>query len=263
MKIVSLHIYPIKALGGISLTSSKLLGRGLEFDRRWMLVDAKGTFVSQRKYAILSLFSVRISNAGLSVKSGVTGRAMDIPFVPEGGEIKTKVWDDTVQAVEVSAKVSDWFSTELKADIRLVYMPDNSKRQVDQDYALHNEIVSFADAYPILIANRASLNDLNTKLHQRISMERFRANIIVDGTTAFEEDNWHHIELGTAKVEVVKKCSRCGVVNIDPEVASSEPSVLKTLASYRKFGTKICFGASALIHKDGVVVVGDELNFIN
>ncbi len=261
MKIQSLHIYPIKSLGGISLQSAKLLGRGLAFDRRWMLVDSNGVFISQRKYPQLALFSVQLEPNYLSIYSGTNGATVKIPLLPIGENLEVTVWDDSVKAMEVSEEVSDWFSNQLGKTVRLVYMPDESERLIDNSYAHNGEVVSFADGYPLLLCNIASLDDLNMRLATKVEMGRFRPNIVVDGQVPFKEDDWSLITIGSVKIEVVKLCARCVMVNINPANATKEIEVLQALANYRKKGTKVYFGVNALVHQIGEVKVGDELVF--
>ena len=258
MKIVSTHIYPIKSLQGISLPSAKLLERGIEFDRRWMLVDENDLFVTQRTLSALALYSVGLLNDSLQVTSP-NGDIIYIPFKPTGSKHLVSVWDDKVEAIEVSTQISNWFSSQLNKKVKLVYMPDNSTRLIDSNYASNNESVSFADAYPLLIVNTASFENLNLKLKNKITIDRFRANIVVEGSTPFEEDEWHQAAMGSSKVEIVKKCARCVMVNIDPATATKETEVLSILSEYRKKDNKVFFGVNALVLKIGIFNVGDEL----
>lgn len=261
MKIESIYIYPIKSLSGISLQSSNLLGRGLEHDRRWMLVDSDGVFISQRKIPTLVLFKVNISNDHLLVFSGFDNTFIQIPFLPQGNPIEVSVWDDTVEAIEVSEEVSNWFTNHLSQSVRLVYMQENSKRMIDRKYSNDLDFVSFADAFPLLLANSASLDDLNTRLTTKVNMERFRPNIVVSGSFPFEEDKWSKIRIGNSKIEVVKQCARCVMVNIDPTNAFKETEILKVLSNYRKRNNKVYFGVNALVHIPGKLIVGDRLEF--
>lgn len=261
MKVNSIHIYPIKSLGGVSLQSSSVHWRGLEFDRRWMLVDKDGKFITQRKYPKLTLFSIKVFDDHLLVSSKQGGDSFSIPFIPNGAKLSVKVWDDSVNAVEVAKEVSDWFSLQLEEHVKLVYMPDDSKRLIDTKYASNSELVNFADGYPLLLANSASLDDLNDRLEKEIYIDRFRPNIVVGGTFPFEEDEWKNISIGDSAIEVVKKCARCVMVNIDPSTSKKSKDVLQVLSTYRNKNNKVYFGVNALIHKTGIIKVGDELIF--
>jgi len=261
MKIVSIHIYPIKSLGGISLQTSKLLEKGLAFDRRWMLVDITGMFITQRQITKLALFKLSLADTHLLVHSGIANRSVEIPFGCEGPWIEVKVWDDIVKAQEVSEEISQWFSNQLKQEVKLVYMGESSNRFIDKRFATKNETVSFADGYPILIANTSSLDDLNSRLKNQVKLERFRPNIVVAGDKPFEEDQWKKISVGSSKIEVVKKCARCVMVNINPQSAAKEVEALQALTTYRKIGNKVYFGVNALVNQEGVINLGDPLIF--
>ncbi len=258
MKVVSIHIYPIKSLGGISLQSAKVLGRGLEHDRRWVLIDSEGLFQSQRTFSEMALFSVTITQEALKVKAP-DGSVLFIPFKPEGEKRKVKIWDDEVEGVEVSSQISSWFSEKLGKEVCLVKMTEETNRLIDVRYASNAETVSFADGYPILLANTASIDDLNKKLDSPIGVDRFRPNIVIQGENPFEEDDWGKLNIGAAQIEVVKKCARCVVVNINPQTAVKGIEVLQSLSQYRKTGNKVHFGVNALIHIEGIISVGDSV----
>jgi len=260
MHITSLYIYPIKSLGGISLQLANLLKRGLEFDRRWMLVDSDGVFLTQRQIPDLALFSLKMEENQILVYSKLTGSEVRISIIPEGQkECMVKVWGDEVSAVEVSTNVSAWFTNEIGKPTRLVYMPDNSERLIDPNYTHNAEIVSFADGYPVLVTNEASLTELNSRLKQSIEMNRFRPNIVIAGEEPFEEDDWKTVSIGNAQLNLVKKCARCVMVNINPKTAIMEKEVLTALANFRKKDNKVYFGINGYALKSGIVGIGDKI----
>jgi uncharacterized protein YcbX len=220
--------------------------RGLQYDRRWMLVDAQNHFLTQRKLAGMALLKVSITKEGLEVTAPQMP-ALHVPCAPQTAEvISVRVWDDTCRAIVVSNEASLWFSEALKMTCKLVYMPDDSLRTVDERYAKNNEIVSFADAYPFLLIGEASLADLNSSLSQPVSMNRFRPNLVINTTEPFAEDTWRSIRIGEATFHLVKPCARCILTTIDQQtgVAGKEP--LKTLSSYRTFHNKVLFGQNVL-----------------
>lgn len=262
MQVIDLIIYPIKSMGGISLKSAQLEERGLAYDRRWMLVDESGLFVSQRKYPKLALFHISIEDRSLLVLNKSTGNQISIPLTPQGNSIQVRIWDDVIEATEVSGTISKWFSSEIGIDVKLVFMPENTRRRVDVKYAHNDEIVSFADGYPLLVVNTASLHDLNRKLEQSVRMDRFRPNIIIDGANPFEEDNWREILINSQRVKLVKKSARCVMVDNDPITAVKSGQVLKTLSNYRKENNKVYFGINGLISMPGVIEIGDRVEVV-
>lgn len=260
MQIKKIVVYPIKSLGGVEVTSVALELRGLALDRRWMLVDEEGNFITQRVYPELALFQVTIFSTELVVLNRKSQEEVTIPFVPQGQSISVRVWNDSIEAMEVSPVISEWFSRQLKKQVHLVYMTDKSKRQIDQKYAPSvNDVVSFADGYPLLISNIASLQDLNKRLSKSVSMNRFRPNIVVDGSNPYEEDDWRTFKTPNTKMVLVKRCSRCVMVNIDPETAEKGTEVLAELSNYRKANNKVYFGVNAIPTHLGVLKVGDTV----
>lgn len=265
IKIKSIHIYPIKSLGAISLQQSKVTHRGLAHDRRWMLVDAKNRFVSQREYAQLSLLEPEIVSDQMIVTDR-SGRQQALYFdlkEPQSRPEEVIIWDDTVMAKAVSTAADEWFSRYMEMPVRLIYMPDESVRAADPRYAVtQSDKVSFADGYPILIISEASMDLLNSKLTSSLSIDRFRANLIVEGSTAHEEDTWREIQMAQQTLYGVKPCGRCVMTTIDPKTAEVGKEPLKTLATYRKVGQKILFGENFIPKEEGVLRVGDKIKVV-
>ena len=267
LKLSEIWVYPVKSLGGISLQQSQVTDRGLELDRRWLLVDDDGRFLTQREYPQLALFRPEIKDSNLKITHKEIFDSINVPFHPVSGseKIKVTVWDDTIDAYEVSAVISEWFTKLLEFSVRLVYMPDESERKIDSKYAISGEeITSFADAYPFLIIGQSSLDDLNGRLEVKVPINRFRPNFVFTNGEPFEEDFWSHFSIGNVSFVGVKPCDRCVMTTVDPEkgvVSGKDP--LKTLAKYRNFGNKVLFGQNVIGLGIGVVSVGDEIQVLS
>ncbi|MBB6611442.1 MOSC domain-containing protein [Pontibacter sp. Tf4] len=260
----TIYIYPIKSLGGISLPQAHVQARGLQYDRRWMLVDGNGKFLSQRTFAQMALLQVTLQNDGLLVSHKQNLLApLFIPFAanPEH-EVQVTVWEDTCTAYEINHHTSAWFSKALGMVARLVYMPDNSLRRVDPEYAFDKEIVSFADAYPFLMIGQESLNHLNSKLEKPVPMNRFRPNFVFTGGDPHAEDNWNTFTIGEVQFRAAKPCARCVLTTIDQQTGIKGAEPLKTLASYRTKNNKVLFGQNLVHHGTGVIKVGDAVNVL-
>ncbi|MGK9119520.1 MOSC domain-containing protein [Olivibacter jilunii] len=264
LTISELFIYPVKSLGGISLSEAEVTDRGFKYDRRWMLIDENNQFLTQRVHPQMALFKLEIGGDGLSVTHPEWGK-IRIPFEPVDAQFsEVVIWEDTCQAVSVSREVDAWFSDALGLTCRLVYMPDSITREVDQRYAPKGMITSFSDAYPFLIIGQASLDDLNARLEIALPMNRFRPNIVFTGGTAFEEDRMNHIRIGgTIDFYGVKLCARCVMTTIDQQSAKKAKEPLKTLASYRSREKKILFGQNLIHQGSGFVKVGDPLEVLS
>ena len=60
LSISQLYIYPVKSLGGIAVNTALVTERGLENDRRFMLVDEEGLFLTQRERPSMALLRTAI-----------------------------------------------------------------------------------------------------------------------------------------------------------------------------------------------------------
>ncbi|PWS28765.1 MOSC domain-containing protein [Pedobacter yonginense] len=257
-----INIYPIKSLGGISVQSAFIEDKGLQYDRRWMLVDEDGEFITQRKHFQLSLLQVQILNNVLTV-SHKTDANQNISFDLEaqtGSSIPVKIWDDDSTGIEVSHEVSEWFSHFMNMKVKLVRMPIDEKRLVETPFATNNEVVSFADGYPTLLIGQSALDGLNEKLAEPILMDRFRPNLVFTGGAAHIEDQFEVFKIGKVEFKAVKPCSRCVLITINQQTGNKGQEPLKTLANYRNVNNKIMFGQNLLHKGSGLISVGDEIH---
>jgi uncharacterized protein YcbX len=263
LQISELYIYPIKSLAGIAVKKATVTATGFEHDRRWMLVDENNRFISQREVPQLALMQVTIEQDGLRVAHKIKGDSIAIPFKSAGSAVAVTIWDDTCAGEYVSKEIDEWFTAILDINCRLVYMPDTSKRLVDQRYAPGNAITSFSDAYPFLIIGQASLDDLNSRLDEALPMNRFRPNIVFNGGKPYEEDLIGHFKIGDVNFYGVKLCDRCVMTTIDQNSLAKAKEPLKTLAEYRRKNNKILFGQNLVHDGDGMIAIGDQLQIIS
>lgn len=264
LSISHLYVYPIKSLGGFEISSAKLTDRGFEHDLRWMLVDEQHQFLTQRDFPQMALLRTAIQANELTVYE--KGNEMDkihVNLYPTGSNmIRVQVWDDMCEAIELSDEVDQWFSQKLNRVCKLVYMPDDSKRKVDADYAKADELTGFSDAFPVLMIGQASLDDLNSRLETPVPMNRFRPNIVFTGGSPFEEDTMKHFQINGIDLYAVKPCARCVVTTTDQETGIIAKEPLKTLSTYRTGNNKVYFGQNILYKNEGMMKVGDELKVV-
>ncbi len=256
--LTDIYIYPIKSMGGIRLETANCLERGLEFDRRWMLVDERGRFVSQREHAHMSLFKISIDNDGFTLQYRDEHRS--IPKQLTGNNFSdVQVWGDTCKGLILEDEVNSWLSNILGFEVRLAYQANDDQRKVDPDFAKNGEVTSLSDGYPYLALGQSSLDMLNEKLSDPIHINRFRANLVFSGGQPHEEDNWTAFKIGGTNFYGAKPCSRCQVITINQETAEIGKEPTKTLARYRNFNHKIKFGMNVLCSSEGSISVGDEI----
>lgn len=259
-RVSELFIYPVKSLGGIPLASANVTDRGFQYDRRWMLLDDHNKFLTQRTHPQMTLLDVDIINGKVAVKHRLSGDRIEFELEQNTNNlIDALIWEDQVEVCGVNENLDEWFSDILRIKCRLVYMPDKSKRYVDRKYASSEEITSLSDGYPFLIIGQAALNDLNNRLNEKITIARFRPNIVFEGGNPFDEDNWNEIIINEIKFLPVKPCARCTVTTINPETAIRGEEPLFTLSQYRKSNNKIYFGQNLIHEGKGIISIGDEL----
>ncbi|GGF23967.1 MOSC domain-containing protein [Echinicola rosea] len=264
MQVQDIYIYPIKSLGGIRLEKAEMLTKGFRWDRRWMLVDDAGTFMTQRSLPIMALLQVNLTANGLEIyHKQQPHQKISIPFIPETDQfMEVNVWDDVVSGQIVNPEVDQWFSEMLATPCHLVFMPENTTRSIKEKYAVNDETVSFADAMPYLLISQASLDDLNQRLEQAVPMERFRPNIVISGCEAFEEDGWKRLQIGKHLFQVTKPCARCVMTTVDQQTGVKGKEPLKTLSKYRLRDKKVLFGQNLIALEKGEVKTGDPVNVV-
>lgn len=264
MVVSGLYIYPVKSLGGISLVFSEVTSRGLQYDRRWMLVDENNKFLTQREFPHLALFKTTIENDSIIIfNAGEEADKIKLPLslVPSF-TIPVTIWEDTCRAQLASDEINEWFSRKLSMRCRAVYMPESTKRKTDPAYSITgDDITSFSDGYPILLIGQASLDDLNSRLEIPVPMNRFRPNIVFTGGRPYEEDGIQAFKINAAWFDAVKLCGRCIITSTDQDTAERGKEPLKTLATYRTINNKVCFGQNIICKGNGPVRIGDKIDF--
>ena len=256
-------IYPIKSLAGIACDSLVLTDRGAKGDRRWMLVDNGGRFISQREWPKLCLMRMLMADDGFEIVAP-NGESLLVPFAIESGTTReVSIWSDIASAIESPLQINQFFSRALDMSCSLVYMPDTSYRYADSTYAGDGQLTSFSDAFPLLLIGSASLLELNRRLKTvgqlEIGWDRFRPNIVVATDEPHVEDSWAEFRMGEAEAIGVKLCSRCVMTTVDQTSGMTGKEPLKTLAQYRSMKNKIMFGQN-VIAQQGTIRVGDTVS---
>jgi uncharacterized protein YcbX len=248
MKISQITTYPIKSLAGITQSSATLTHRGLQYDRRWMLVNENGRFLTQREYPQMALFRPTLTEDHLVVFAPhQIDNQIEIPLEgPREQPAKmVQVWGDTVMAITVDSQIDEWFADHLGVHCRLVYMPAESKRPIKEKYGITDGQVSFADSSPILIIGENALADLNTRLEAPLPMDRFRPNLVFTGGIPYEEETWGPFRIGDVPFTPTKACVRCSVTTIDQQTGIVGKEPLRTLAAYKANNQQVTFGLLA------------------
>lgn len=261
MQVTGLFCYPVKSLGGMSLNQAHFDDFGICWDRRFMLVDAAGLFVTQRKHPILSRFFASVTDAPNSLCLAITtpqGQVLEFVLSEFTRETTVTVWSDQVMGYACDPEKILALTEATGVALDLVFMPDSTFRQVNRTWFDATQRVSFADGFPVLLTTQASLGDLNSRLQTPVSMKRFRPNIVIDGADPYSEDDWKHLRMGEIQFDLVKPCSRCVMTTID-DTGTKGTEPLKTLASYRKNDVGVCFGQNLVHRSRGRLSLGDRV----
>lgn len=243
MQVSSLHIHPVKSCRGIAVLEMDLDRLGPVDDRRMLIVDSDGRFLTQRERPEMAQIRVR-SNAGHWTIS-VEHHHLPPVNVPKRGSAgaaarEVTVWRDTVLAEDCGDEVANLLSGFLGNPVRLVRAGCDFKRVIpgkrtpDALKARGESLVTFADALPLLLSSIASISDLNTRLDVPVPMDRFRPNIVVTGCGPYEEDAWAHIRIGNVELHAAGPCGRCIVTTTDQHTGERTKEPLATLATYRR-----------------------------
>lgn len=258
--VKEIYIYPIKSLAGISCKNALAEEMGFENDRRWMLIDAENQFITQREHRILSQFYPQISDGKISITFQDQKHEFSIDENLDS-PIKVNVWDDKSEVVEVNKSTSKWFTERLGFECKLVKIIKSGDRKHESSRLKETFNVSLADGYPYLMIGTESLDFLNEKLKEKITILRFRPNIVISSQNAHEEDNFDTFSIGEVKFKNVKPCGRCIMVNNDPQNGNLKKEPLKTLSTYRNVNNSVLFGTNIVSLNSGIISVGDEVVF--
>ena len=265
--LTQLFVYPIKSLGGVAMREAEVTGRGLRHDRRWLLVDAHNRFLTQRQHPELALLAVAAAHNGWLVSHRQRPELLPL-YVPfEATPARTAfvtIWDDLVWAWRGEAVADAWLSAALGREIRLVYMSDMVRREVEPALNPEGQLASFADEYPFLLVGEAALADLNQRLAQPVPLNRFRPNLVFSGGPAYDDDAWAEFQIGDVPFRAVRGCGRCVLTTIDQATAAKAPrgEPLRTLAAYRKADGAPPFGQNVTGPGHGRLRVGDALTVL-
>lgn len=255
--VQELNVYPLKSARGIPRSRVRLGATGFEWDRHWLAVRADGMFLTQRTHPLLILIATELTADALVLTAEGVG-PLTLPLAPEGASRPVRIWKDSCEGLDQGDEAAAWMSAVVRDEVRIVRTPARSRRMADPEYAGPRATpIAFPDGYPILVCNRASLDDLNGRLPQPLPMERFRPNLVLEGLPPFAEDRIASLEVGPITLTLVKPCTRCVIPSIDPHTAVRGPDPLPVLRTFR-FDRKllgVTFGENAVISRG----VGERL----
>lgn len=261
-----IFVHPVKSLAGVAVSTAAVRERGLRGDRSWVVVDSNGDALTQRTVPHMALVEARLEEDGVRLEA--RGHP-SIHVRPRTEDRRTvTVWGDEVDAADGGDEGARWLSEVLGLECRLATMDARAQRHTH----LAGDVpraVRFADELPILLMSEETLDDVDRRAPVQVVAERFRPNLVVRGVSPYAEDRWRRVRIGAVELEIVKPCSRCVLVAVDPTTGARDPASepLRTLASYRRTTDadyahepkQIYLGVRACVTTPGVVTLGDTL----
>ncbi|MEV5409172.1 MOSC N-terminal beta barrel domain-containing protein [Thermopolyspora sp. NPDC052614] len=270
MRLGSIHIYPIKSTRGMEVASAVVEPWGLAGDRRYMVVDAAGEGLTARTHPKMLAVTATPEGSGLKL-SGPHAPPLRLSPAPGTPTRRVRIWRDDVDAIDTGDEAATWFTDLLGLPVRLVWLNDATRRPVNPKYGTADDRVSFADAFPLLLASAASLRQLNDWIAEEaverggeppapLPMRRFRPSIVVeDAPEPFAEDHWRRVRVGDVPFRAVKLCDRCVLTTIDPDTYTKGKEPLRTLARHRRWDGKVWFAVNLIPDSTGTISVGDPV----
>ena len=272
MRLAALNLYPVKSLRGLAVDDVLVDSLGAVGDRRFLIVDPAGVFMTQRSVPGMARVGALLEDASLALRCEGFGeirvrRAPD----PEAPLIPVRVWkSEGLQAEDCGGAPAAWLTAVLGTRCRLVRIGPAFRRQVACEGARPEDTVGFADGFPFLVLSEASLSDVNRRIEGAgglaVPMNRFRPNLVVSGCEPYSEDGWRRIRIGQVVLRAAGPCSRCIITTTDQSSGARGVEPLRTLAGYRRDSRapeKVNFGQN-LVHevKSGVLRVGDPVEIL-
>ena len=249
IEVSGLYVYPVKSTRGTARARAVLTPLGLEWDRQWMIVNARGVFLSQRTHPQLARIVPQLTPGAL-VLSAPGLPALSVPLAADGARTAVRIWDDACVGLDQGSAAHEWVSQAVGEAVRLIRVAPDMGRTANPQFAGTTPApIGFPDGYPVLVCNEASLADLNHRLPERIPMERFRPNLVLRGLPAWAEDHIDTLDVGPVTLRLVKPCVRCTIPSIDQKtgVRSTDPAPALKEFRFSKSLRGVMFGENAVI----------------
>lgn len=257
VSVAALTVYPMKSCRGQSLESGVIDARGFKHDRTFLLVDPGGQHLERDDYPRIVLIEVAVEDTYLLLNAPGM-EPLRVEYRENGPRVNTMLWTLPCPTIDQGDLVADWLSSFLGRPCRLVRMAGEFQRS---GYGYKQ--LSLVDVAPFLLMSETSLADLNTRLPEPVSMQRFRPNIVIRGAAPYAEDYWRRIRIGSCVFEIVEACGRCMMTTINPETAVIGKEPLRTLASYRRGPDgDVLFGQFIAHRQTGTIHVGDAVEIL-
>ena len=275
VRLVGVNVHPLKSGAIRPVRSIDVLPGGLRGDRTWMVVDGDARLVSAREAHPLFQVVADTPDTDPSVTCALRLRRTGLPDLhldpPVGEPRPVRLFSLDLRAVPAGPEADGWLRTALgRDDVRLVWCDDPTRRTLQPGYAEPGDHAAFPDAFPVTVASLASMRQLNDWIVERalelgeeppdpLPVERFRANLVVDGDEPFAEDRWQALTIRGTRFRVTKPVDRCVMTTIHPETLRTAKEPIRTLARHRRVDGRTYFAVNLVPEGSGRVAVGDDV----
>ena len=283
--VTKLYLYPVKSCKALSLAEAECTKYGMRFngigDRGFVVSTSEGKFVHARQYPKMVL--IAIADEGDNIE--ITAPGKTAIFVPKRAKLDRTnskrvelFFGETMPCQDCGDEIAEWINDYLGSEgFRLMrYVEGMETRDINgltwktwDPANVQGDTALYTDAAAFMLMNKASVDDLNSRLDRPFKELSFRPNIFIEGPDAFEEDTWSEIRIGdTVRMRCTDECVRCSFTTVDPETGTKtrDGEPLKTLRKYRcsdKFGKQFkespAFGINTTTDVYGAIKVGDPV----
>ena len=259
-RIAGIFYYPVKSCRGIATSSVEIRERGIKSDRNWVVASAEGKALTQREFSQMALIEAIVDDGGILTLKAPERDPCTVAQGNGSSPTTVDVWGNQCAGVDEGDDVANWLGSYLGTQCRLVQVAKDNDRKCMAPLPDGSSVkLTFVDGCSLLVISQESLDDLNNRLSEPVTMKRFRPNIVIEGIGAYLEDDCTELKIGDLTLYKVQPCERCVITTIDPESATKSVEPLKTLSSYRRVEKKVNFGAYYLHSQPGKISVGDEV----
>lgn len=265
--VTALTIYPLKGSQGVPVDAMEVRKGGIVRDREIMFAKDGENF-AQRDHPEVARIRVEVLEDGrIRLRAGDAGEFVH-EIRQEGDDIPIKILFNDITTRDQGDEIAAWACRALGTDgIRVVSLPRPWDRWIPLpefariDGKPQHQLY---DVAPVLLANQASLDDFNRRTREPVPIDRFRANVVVEGLDAYAEDGLEALSSNAVELRFVTVCERCVMTTTDQETGerlTKEP--IKTLSTYRrreeKYASGVVFGTYMTAGREGTLKVGDRL----
>jgi MOSC domain-containing protein len=224
-QVAALFRYPVKSMRAEQLDAVDISWQGLAGDRRWAFIGDSNAYsgfpwLTIRERPEMALYQPRFAE----------------PDRPDASQ--TLVRTPSGQDLDVAEPA---LAEELGPCVRVI----KQSRGV-------------FDTMPLSLLSMQTVSALGRLVGTELTAVRFRPNIVVDADGGdFPEDSWvgRVLRVGSLRMRIDQRDSRCVMVTIDPETLRRNPEVLRAITLHRdaKLGV---YGSTV---EPGRVTVGDSV----